>query len=276
MCKTLKVSVSSYYYWRKNPVSKREQQETELFTHIRQVYEKSKGRYGSPRIAAELQSKGIRVSRPRIARVMKKMGLKSIIRKKYRVQTTDSKHPYQVSKNHLNREFSAERVAQKWVSDLTYVKTAEGWVYLTVILDLADRKVVGWALSETMKAEDTSIAAWKMALKVRPITNSLLFHSDRGVQYACNEFRKQLTGLPVTQSMSGKGDCWDNAPAESFFKTLKTEMVYQCEFKSKKEAKLAVFEYIEVWYNRRRRHSMLGFLTPEEFFKRLEINRMYA
>src|SRR5690606_2282333 len=276
MCKVLKVSASSYYYWRKNPASKRNQQQKDLFAHIRQVYDESKGRYGSPRIAAELQARGIRVSRPRVARVMKKMGLKSIVRKKYRVQTTDSKHQYQVSKNHLNRDFSAERIAQKWVSDLTYIKTGEGWVYLTVILDLADRKVVGWALSETMHAEVTSVAAWKMAVKCRPIKTELLFHSDRGVQYACNEFRKQFGGLPVIQSMSGKGDCWDNAVAESFFKTLKTEMVYHREFKSKKEAKFAVFEYLEVWYNRKRRHSALGFLTPEEFFNKLKISKMSA
>lgn len=276
MCKILKVSTSSYYYWRNNPVSKREQQQKELFAHIRQVYDESKGRYGSPRIAAELQARGIRVSRPRVARAMKKMGLKSIVRKKYRVQTTDSKHQYQVSKNHLNRDFSAERIAQKWVSDLTYIKTGEGWVYLTVILDLADRKVVGWALSETMHAEVTSVAAWKMAVKCRPIKTELLFHSDRGVQYACNEFRKQFGGLPVIQSMSGKGDCWDNAVAESFFKTLKTEMVYHREFKSKNEAKFAVFEYLEVWYNRKRRHSALGFLTPEEFFNKLKISKMSA
>jgi len=276
MCKVLKVSASSYYYWRKNPASKRNQQQKELFAHIRQVYDESKGRYGSPRIAAELQARGIRVSRPRVARAMKKMGLKSIIRRKYRVKTTDSKHSFQVSNNHLNRDFSAVRVAEKWVSDLTYIKTAEGWIYLTVILDLADRKVVGWALSDTMKVEDTSIAAWKMALKARPITSPLLFHTDRGIQYACGEFRKQLIALPVTQSMSGKGDCWDNAPAESFFKTLKTEMIYHYEFASKKEAKLAVFEFIEVWYNRKRRHSALGFLTPEEFFNRLKISKMSA
>lgn len=257
-------------------MSKRNQRQDELSAHIRQVYEESKGRYGSPRIAAELQGKGIRASRPRVARAMKKMGLKSIVRKKYRVQTTDSKHRYQVSKNQLNRDFSAERIAQKWVSDLTYIKTAEGWVYLTVILDLADRSVVGWAMSETMKAEDTSVAAWKMALKHRPVKEPLLFHTDRGVQYACNEFRKQLIDLPVTQSMSGKGDCWDNAPAESFFKTLKTEMVYHCEFKNKKEAKLAVFDYIEVWYNRKRRHSALGFLTPLAYTNKLENQKMSA
>lgn len=276
MCKVLKVSVSSYYYWCKNPMSKRDQRQEELSSHIRQIYEASKGRYGSPRIAAELQAKGIRVSRPRVARTMQKMGLKSIVRKKYRVQTTDSSHSYQVSDNHLNREFSPGKLTQKWVSDITYIKTNEGWIYLTAILDLGDRKVVGWALSDTMKAEDTSVAAWKMALKVRPLTNPLLFHSDRGVQYACKEFRKQFTDLPVTQSMSGKGDCWDNAPAESFFKTLKTEMVYHREFKSKREAKLAVFEYIEVWYNRKRRHSALGFLTPEEFGNRLKVNKISA
>lgn len=145
-----------------------------------------------------------------------------------------------------------------------------------MILDLADRKVVGWALNETMHAEVTSVAAWKMAVKCRPIKTELLFHSDRGVQYACNEFRKQFGGLPVIQSMSGKGDCWDNAVAESFFKTLKTEMVYHREFKSKNEAKFAVFEYLEVWYNRKRRHSALGFLTPEEFFNKLKISKMSA
>lgn len=270
MCKVLNESVSSYYYWLKQPVGKRQQEHQELSLHIREVYEESKGCYGSPRVTVELRAKGFRVSRPRIARVMRKIGLRSIVRKKYRIQTTDSNHSYQVSENHLNRDFSANGLGEKWVSDLTYIKTGEGWVYLTAILDLANRKVVGWALSETMKAEDTSVAAFKMALKCYPIKKPLLFHSDRGVQYACSEFRKQLAGLPITQSMSRKGDCWDNSPAESFFKTLKTEMVYHQEFKSKKEAKLAIFEFIEVWYNRKRRHSSLGYLSPQAFEEKLQ------
>jgi putative transposase len=192
------------------------------------------------------------------------------------VHTSDSKHQYHVSKNQLNRDFSAERIAQKWVSDLTYIKTAEGSVNLTVILDLAHRSVVGWVLSETMRAEDTSVAAWKMALKRRRFKMPLLFDSERGVQDACNEFRKQFRNLPVIQSMSGKGDCSDNAAAESFSKRLKTEMVYHNKLESKKEAQLAVFEYKEMWYNRKRRHYALGFLTPEEFYKKLIISKMSA
>lgn len=194
MCKVLNESVSSYYYWLKEPVGKRHQEHKELSLHIREVYEENKGCYGSPRVTAELQAKGFRVSRPGVARVMRKMGLKSIVRQKYRIQTTDSKHTYQVSENHLDRDFTAKKTGEKWVSDLTYIKTAEGCIYLTAIQDLANRKVVGWALSETMKAEDTSVAALKMALKCYPVTKPLLFHSDRGVQYACSEFRKQLMG----------------------------------------------------------------------------------
>jgi transposase InsO family protein len=182
MCEVLKVSVSGYYYWLKNPVSSRAIKEQELLVSIHKVYDSSKKRYGSPRITCELRELGMQVSRPRVARLMQKANIKSIIRKKYRVQTTDSNHKYEVVDNHLNRDFSTHRLAQKWVSDLTYIRTAEGWLYLTAILDLGDRKIIGWALSTTMKTVDTSIAAWKMAVKNRPISQHLLFHSDRGVQ----------------------------------------------------------------------------------------------
>lgn len=276
MCKVLNESVSSFYYWLKQPVGKRHREHNELSNHIREVYNENKGCYGSPRVTVELQGKGFHVSRPRVARLMRKIGLKSIIRKKYRVKTTDSNHTYYVSENHLNRDFEAKCMGEKWVSDLTYIRTGEGWIYLTIVLDLANRKVVGWALSETMKAEDTSVAAFKMALKCYPVDKPLLFHSDRGVQYACSEFRKQLIGLPITQSMSRKGDCWDNAPAESFFKTLKTEMVYHQEFENKHEAKLAIFEFIEVWYNRKRRHSSLGYLSPMAFEEKLTTGKNAA
>lgn len=153
------------------------------------------------------------------------------------------------------------------MSDLTYIKTGEGWLYLTAVLDLADRKIVGWALSETMTAKATSVAAWRMAISNRPVNELLLFHSDRGVQYACCEFREQLKAMPVQQSMSGKGNCWDNAVAESFFKTMKTELIYHVAFKTKDQAKLAVFEYIEIWYNRQRRHSAIGYLAPCQYEK---------
>ncbi len=276
MCKILQVSSSSYYYWLKHPVSVTALKTQELLGHIHRVYQNSKGRYGSPRITIELKQAGICASRPRIARAMKRANIKSIVRRKYRIQTTDSKHVYAVPENYLERDFQADRLAQKWVSDLTYIKTGESWLYLTTVIDLADRKVIGWALSGTMKASDTTVAAFKMATKNRPIVRPLLFHSDRGVQYACSEFTGQLRKWPVKQSMSRKGNCWDNAVAESFFKTMKTEMVYHRSFPTKAKAKLAVFEYIEVWYNRQRRHSALGYLTPCQFEELLSNNKMSA
>ncbi len=265
MCKVLGVSASSYYHWLKCPVSLTKQKSQQLLVQIQRVYQKSKCRYGSPRITMELRQAGFIVSRPRVARVMKGANLKSIVRRKYRVQTTDSKHTYAVAENYLEQDFTACRLGEKWVSDLTYIKTEEGWLYLTTIIDLADRKVVGWALSETMKAVETTVAAFKMAIGNRPVVQPLLFHSDRGVQYACSEFTEQLKKWPITQSMSRKGNCWDNAVAESFFKTMKTEMIYHNLFKNKGQAKLAVFEYIEVWYNRQRRHSALEYLTPSQY-----------
>lgn len=265
MCRVLQVSISGYYYWLQHPVGLRARKEQQLLASIKKVYQQSDCRYGSPRIAVELQQQGIQASRPRVARLMRKHAIQSIIRRKYRVQTTDSNHSYAIAENYLNRNFHANRLAEKWVSDLTYIKTQEGWLYLTAIMDLADRKVVGWALSQTMEAEVTSVAAWQMAVKNRPVTQSLLFHSDRGVQYACQEFKNQLTGRPVLQSMSRKGNCWDNAVAESFFKTMKTELIYHRKFATRQEARLAVFEYIEGWYNRRRRHSALGYRAPCQF-----------
>ena len=258
MCKVLKVSVSGYYYWLRNPVGLRELKQKELLASNL----KSKCRYGSPRIWVELREQGILASRPRVAKVMSKAGLKSLIRQKYRVQTTDSNHVYTVAENYLDRDFFAQRTAEKWVSE---IRTGEGWLYLTTILDLADRKVIGWALSDTMQASETSVAAWQMAIRNRPLSGQLLFHSDRGVQYACREFREQLEGLPVLQSMSRKGNCWDNAVAESFFKTMKTELVYHDSYITIGQAKMAIFAYMEIFYNRERRHSALGYLTPCQY-----------
>ena len=170
---------------------------------MRQVYNTSHSRYGSPRITDDLNELGIKTSRNRVARLMHKANIKSIMYQKFRVQTTDSNHDYPIANNLLNRQFSAEKPGQKWVSDITYIRTGEGWLYLTAILDLADRKVVGWALSDNLKAVNTSIAAWRMALKNRSIVGNLVFHSDRGVQYACTDFRDELEDLPVEQSMTG-------------------------------------------------------------------------
>jgi len=265
MCKVFQLSRSAYYAWQSGKSSKRETSNRALIKEIRIVYNNSKCTYGSPRIAKELTTQGILISKKRVAKLMKKEGIKSKIRKKYKV-TTDSNHKYPVAENLLSRNFYAETLATKWVSDITYIHTNQGWLYLTIILDLADRKIIGWALSETLQAIETVIPAWKMAIKNRPIEKELLFHSDRGVQYACSEFLFELkANKNVIQSMSRKGNCWDNAVAESFFKTLKVESVYHYKFNTKQQAELAVFEFIETWYNRNRRHSALNNLTILEF-----------
>jgi putative transposase len=269
MCKVFKVSHSGYYSSIGRKPSRREIENHQVLDQIRQVHADSRQTYGSPRIAAELRSRGIEVSRPRVARMMKKAQIRSKTVKRFKA-TTDSNHRYQVVENKLNRDFNVDTIGLVWVSDITYIWTTEGWLYLTIILDLADRKVVGWSLSESLKAIDTVFPAWCMATINRTITAQLIFHSDRGVQYACNAFVQLLeTHKKVSRSMSRKGNCWDNAVAESFFKSIKTEMIYHFKFKTRREAKLAVFEYIEVWYNRKRKHSTLGYLSPEEYEKQL-------
>lgn len=257
MCKVLSVSRSSYYSWTRHKPGKRNKENEHLTELIRNIYIESKRTYGSPRITLVLKNQGIQVSRNRVARIMKKQNLRSIIRKKF-VATTDSKHNYPIVSNKLKRNFKVDERGRVWVSDLTYIRTAQGWLYLTVIIDLADRKVVGWSLSRSLKTMDTTIPAFIMAVRNRPITQKLIFHSDRGIQYACNEFRSLLEGYTlVERSMSRKGDCWDNAVAESFFKSLKVEWVYQCKYKTRLEAAVSIFEYIETWYNTRRIHTTL-------------------
>ena len=265
MCKVLKVSRSGYYHWLSRRPSPRKTENQRILDQIHQIYRASKGRYGSPKITQALNYQGIHVSRPRVARLMRKDHLRSIIKKKYRM-TTNSMHNYPIADNHLNRNFNVQRKGLVWVSDITYIQTDQGWLYLTIILDLYDRKVIGWALSQSLSAKDTVIAAWKMAVLNRPVCDPLIFHSDRGVQYACNEFKTILESYnQITQSMSRKGDCWDNAVAESFFKIIKSEMVNHYRFQSRAQARMEIFEFIEIWYNRKRRHSSLGYLTPAEF-----------
>lgn len=276
MCKVLGVSRSGYYSWIKRKPSKRAVENQKLMEQIREIHKKSKGTYGSPRITEELKINYVHVSRPRVARIMKKANIRSITKKRF-VATTDSKHSFPVAPNLLNREFKVDSQGKVWVSDITYIRTLEGWLYLTIIMDLADRKIIGWALSSSMHASTTIIPAWRMAVQNRPFTSRLIFHSDRGVQYACNEFRELLSrNTIVAQSMSRKGNCWDNAVAESFFKTLKTEWVYQNKYVSRKQASISVFEYIETWYNTQRRHSSLNYLSPNEYGKLLNKQKIAA
>lgn len=274
MCKVLKVSTSGYYKWINKPLSKSEERRQMLIKEIHLIYRASKCRYGSPRIAKELNMQGIKVSEVLVAKLMQQQHLKSIVRKKYKV-TTDSSHKYPVVENVLNREFIVPKKNKAWVSDITYIATMQGWLYLTTVIDLFDRKVIGWALSSTMKANHTVIPAFNMAKINRPILSnqSLVFHSDRGIQYACEEFTSLINSHSfIIRSMSRKGNCWDNAVAESFFKTLKTELIYHNKYHTREEAELSIFEYIETFYNTKRRHKHLNNLTLTEYNKSININ----
>ena len=265
MCKIFDVSKSSFYDKTRFISSPRDRENRMLLYEIRRIHEQSKASYGSPRITEELNSQGHKISRPRVARLMKESGIRAVHAKKF-VVTTDSKHNYPVVENLLDRNFEAKEPGQKWVSDITYIRTKTGWLYLTTVIDLYDRKVIGWSFSKDMTAANTSIAAWKMAVGNRLPSNELIFHSDRGIQYACNEFTRLLeTYQNVKRSMSRKGNCWDNAVAESFFKTLKVEFTYGEKFNNQEQAELAIFEWIETWYNRARRHSALMNMTIAEF-----------
>lgn len=202
------------------------------------------------------------MSRPRVARLMRKMGIASRIRRKW-VLTTNSKHRYPVAPNLLERRFKPAGLGQVWVSDITYLPSEQGWLYLTAVMDLGDRQIIGWSLSQGMKATQTSIPAWEAACRRRRPTGQLLFHSDPGIQYACSAFTKRLKAKGVTQSMSRKGNCWDNAPAESFFKSLKAELEIT-KFANYQHARKQLFAFIEIWYNRQRLHSTLDYRTPAQ------------
>jgi transposase InsO family protein len=265
MCRVFEVSRSGYYRWIKRKPSQRELENQRLDAQIGAIFAGSKGRYGSPKVTRELQDRGHRVGKHRVARRMRQAGLRSKIRRKYRV-TTDSKHAFPVSANLLERNFTAQAPNQTWVSDITYLATRTGWLYLTVIIDLFSRLVVGWALSSSLSHEMV-IAALKRAIRRRRPAKGLIFHSDRGVQYACADFRKELAEHGFIQSMSRKGDCWDNAVAESFFGIMKTELVYHEKYDGHEDTLHSVFEYIEAFYNQERRYSALEYFSPAEYEK---------
>jgi transposase InsO family protein len=266
MCDVLAVSRSSYYNWQCGKTVKRENRKSRMQTQIQAIYMKHKQRYGSPRIAAELTATGIAVSKQTVAKYMRALGLMSKRSSKY-VATTDCRHNNGVFENVLDRRFNEQLPHGAWVSDITYIQTKEGFLYQTAIIDLEDRKVIGWSHSEGMSAEETTISAFRMAIKNRAPSKGLIFHSDRGVQYSCSRFVNLLENYGITQSMSGKGNCWDNAVAESYFKTLKSELIYGNKLISKEEMKILLFEYVEIYYNQNRRHSALGNLTIKEFEK---------
>lgn len=264
MCAVSGVSRSRYYAWKRRGPSPREKANARLATEIEVVYTASRGTYGSPRVHAALAARGVHCGRHRVARLMRAQGLAGRTPRRRRPITTRQQAGNTVAPNVLNRDFSATRPDQKWVADITYLDTDEGWLYLAVILDLFSRRVIGWSMADHLQTPLVR-AALDMALASRHLTDDMIHHSDRGCQYTSAAYRERLDALGVvTPSMSRTGDCYDNAVAESFFGTLKTECACR-HFASHTEARCAVFEFIEVWYNRQRLHSSLGYLSPEAF-----------
>jgi transposase InsO family protein len=266
VCEVLEVSRGGYYAWRKRPVSARKSRRAELVEQVRTVHAQSRGTYGSPRVHAELVASGVSVCENTVARVMREEGVRSVTARKFRCRTTDSAHAHPIADNVLNRDFAADRPDRKWSADITYVQTDEGWLYLAAVIDLCTRRVVGWAMADHLRAE-LCTDALSMALGRRnPKPGAgLVHHSDRGVQYACGAYRELLAARGITCSMSRRGDCYDNAVSESFWGTFKCELVYLEHYATRAQAKASIFEWIECWYNRKRRHSALGFKSPEEF-----------
>lgn len=265
LCRTLLVSASGFYAWCRRGLSRRAQEDAALKVEIRAAHAASGKRYGSPRIHADLKADDQHVGRKRVARLMREEGIEGQRKQRFRV-TTDSRHPHPVAANELNRNFTASAPNKVWVTDITYIWTREGWLYLAAILDLFSRRVVGWSMDSSID-RTLALDALGMALKTRRPEPGLLHHSDRGVQYASADYQSQLRERGMVCSMSRKGDCWDNAVAESFFSTLKAELIHRSDYVSRSQAYASVFEYIEVFYNGRRRHSALGYVSPVEHEK---------
>ena len=263
MCSLFQVSRSGFYAWSKRPESKRSRENRELSQEIATIHLESKGIYGSPKVHGELLRRGKRHGKNRIARLMRKDGLYAKTKRKFRV-TTDSSHKQPVAPNLLNREFNPARPNQAWVSDITYIWTAEGWLYLATVMDLFSRNIVGWSMAERMTRQ-LVMDALTLATKRRNPPSGLLHHSDRGSQYASDDYQALLSKYGMICSMSRAGNCWDNAPAESFFSTLKRELVFHNSYQSRSQARQSIFDYIERFYNRRRIHGSLGYLTPSEY-----------
>lgn len=261
MCNVIGASRSGYYSWLKRPESKTAKDNKDLISEIRSVHKESRNRYGSPRIHAELKDRGIKCSLKRVSRLMREDGLYAKTRRKFRA-TTNSRHSRPVADNLIAQNFNQEAPNRVWASDITYIPTGEGWLYLSAVIDLYSRNVVGWAMKERMTSQMVT-EAFNMALLNR--NPPVIHHSDRGCQYASEEFQNLLKEYEVQCSMSGKGNCYDNAVVESFFGTLKKEVVYFENYKTRDEAKRSIFEYVEIFYNRKRRHSSLGYKTPVEF-----------
>lgn len=264
-CRVLAVSRSGYYAWRKRPVCESSQRRERLISHIQAIHAtKYHDVYGAPRLQMELEAQGHPCNRKTIAKCMKEAGIKAASVKKFRVATTDSNHSHPVAENVVNREFAPSEKNQKWTADITYIPTGEGWLYLAAVEDLHSRKIVGWSMSDQIDSR-LVVDALQMAIHRELPGAGLVAHSDRGVQYASEHYQALLKRNNITCSMSRKGNCWDNAPMESFFATLKKELVHRERYQTRTQARQSLFEYIETFYNRVRRHSALGYLSPLKF-----------
>ncbi len=261
MCAALGLSVSGYYAWRARAESRRAAANRALLEDIRRIHAESSGTYGSPWVHAALRRRGHRIGRSRIERLMRHAGLRGLAALPRRTRTTDSRHSYPIAPNRLGRNFLARRPGQIWLADLTYIPTGEGWLYLAAVLDLHTRKIVGWSMRERLYTE-IALEALNMAIERQRPAPGLIHHSDRGIQYAAEAYRQALARSGITPSMSRKGDCLDNAPMESFFHTLKTERVHHRIYATRADDRRDLFQYIEGFYNSRRLHSALGYLSP--------------
>lgn len=267
MCRVLELAPSGFYAWRTRGPSARAVADVQVLAAVRVAHAESAGTYGAPRVHQELRAGGQRVGKKRVARVLRAAGLRGRAPVRRGVRTTDSRHAEPPAPNLVARDFAVagatgpRALNHVWVSDITYVPTRAGWLYLATVLDLASRRVIGWAMRDTLEV-DLALSALRMALDTRRPAPGLIHHSDRGVHYACADYRTELARHGVRASMSRKGDCWDNAVAESFFATLELELIMRRDWRTRDEARRAIFHYIEAWYNPRRRHSTLGYLSP--------------
>jgi transposase InsO family protein len=259
----MEVSRSGYYKWLKRPESERERQHKEWTEKVKEVYDQNRQLYGSPKITERLHQQGVNISRRTVTRIMKENGIRSKTVKKYKA-TTNSKHSLPVQENVMNQEFSASKPNEKWVTDITYVSTVEGWLYLASVMDLYSRKIVGWHMSDRMTKE-LVLQALRQAHGRQHPDPGLLHHSDRGSQYASYDYQKQIQIYEMIGSMSRKGNCYDNACIESFHSILKKELIYLNKYQTREEAKKSIFEYIEVFYNNQRIHSSIGYQTPSDY-----------
>jgi putative transposase len=276
MCRVLDVAPSGYYAWRRCGPTARAVADERLMLNVRVAFDRSNETYGAPRVHRELRADGLQVGKKRIARLMRQGGLVGHTPRRRGVSTTDSRHSEPIAPNVVARRFDVSEfdpngvraVNRVWASDITYIPTTEGWLYLAVVLDLASRRVIGWAMREQVDAE-LALAALRMALETRRPSPGLIHHSDRGVQYACGEYRALLSTHQLIASMSRTGDCWDNAVVESFFATLERELIDRNRWPTRDAARRAIFRYIETWYNPHRRHSTLDYLSPAEYERQL-------